>query len=82
MEAFKNAITDIDFEKMINYLDIMNYKYPYHQSLGFYLERAGAAASDLELFSSRGINFSFYLDYSMASTGFDESWRIFFPLGI
>ena len=82
LEAFKSAIADINYKKLISYLDTMDYKYPYHQSLGFYLERAGANASDLELFSTKGINFNFYLDYSMASTGFDESWRIFFPIGM
>ena len=41
LEAFKSAIADINYKKLISYLNTMDYKYPYHQSLGFYLERAG-----------------------------------------
>ncbi len=82
LEAFKTSINDIDFVKLKTYLSQMDYKYPYHQSLGFYLERAGAKASDLKIFSEIGLNFNFYLDYSMASTDFDKSWRVYFPLGI
>lgn len=82
LEAFKSSINDIDYTKLITYLNRMDYKYPYHQSLGFYLERAGAKTSDLKVFSDIGINYNFYLDYSMASTNLDKSWRVYFPHGI
>ena len=82
LEAFTSSIHDINYTKLISYLKHMDYKYPYHQSIGFYLERAGAKTADLELFSNIGIHYNFYLDYSMASTKFNKSWRIYFPLGI
>lgn len=82
LEAFKNSISNIDFEKILNILKKLDYKYPYHQSLGFYLERAGANSEILKKFSEFGIDFNFYLDYSMTSTKLDKSWRVYFPLGI
>lgn len=82
LEAFKSSIHDIDYSKLLTYLNQLDYKYPYHQSLGFYLDRAGANASNLKIFSDLGINFNFYLDYSIASPMFDDSWRVYFPLGI
>lgn len=82
LEAYINAIKDINYNKLIEYLEILDYKYPYHQSIGFYLEKAGAPQKELKKFADKGINFNFYLDYSMAETKFDESWRVFYPTGI
>ncbi len=80
--AFREALDEIDIEKMLRLLNKLDYRYPYHQSLGFYLERAGANATTLESLRLFGINFDFYLDYSMANPSYDASWRVFFPLGI
>ncbi len=82
LEAFKSSIHDIDYSKILAYLNQLDYKYPYHQSIGFYLERAGVKASKLKLFSDLGIKYNFYLDYAIASPMFDNSWRVYFPLGI
>jgi len=82
LEAYKSSIKDIDYVKLLELLEILDYKYPYHQSLGFYLEKAGAPKEELQKFRDLGIEFNFYLDYSMASTTFNESWRVFHPTGI
>jgi len=82
LEAYKAALPEISFHHLASLLDIMEYKYPYHQAIGFYLEKAGAEDAVLELFRKPGIHFNFYLDYAMASKNFNESWKIFFPLGI
>lgn len=82
VEAFKRAMNEIDFPKMNSLLSILDYRYPCQQSLGFYLQRAGATDEILNQLRAKGINFDFYLDYSMASPTYDESWRVFYPLGI
>ena len=82
LQAFMQAIDDINVEKMLKLLRLLDYRYPYHQALGFYLERGGADATALGQFKELGIDFDFYLDYSMGSTEYDESWKVFYPLGI
>lgn len=82
VEAFRRAIDEIDFPKMLSILSILDYRYPYHQSLGFYLQRAGASDDMLNQLRQRGLRFDFYLDYSIASPSYDESWRVFYPPGI
>ncbi len=82
LEAYQSSIKDIDYVKLLELLEKLDYKYPYHQSLGFYLEKAGAPKEELQKLRDLGIEFNFYLDYSMASTTFNESWRIFHPMGI
>ena len=81
-QAFKEAINDIDIDKLVGLLRTLDYRYPYHQSIGFYLERAGAPRKFLEPLQQLGTEFDFYLDYAMASPSYDESWRVFFPLGV
>ncbi len=82
LQAFRGAANEIDNTKMLSLLSIVNHRYPYHQALGFYLERAGADKDILNQLKNIGLNFNFYLDYSMANPQFDKSWRVFYPLGI
>ena len=82
LEAFKTARDSIDGSKLLSFLKKLDYKYPYHQSLGFYLERVGANSEILNELRNLGTNFKFYLDYSLASPHYDESWRVYYPLGI
>ncbi len=81
-QAFEASIPTIDFKKLLRLLKKLNYKYPYHQSLGFYLEKAGAGENILSQLRNLGTDFDFYLDYSIASPKFDNSWRVYFPPGI
>jgi hypothetical protein len=81
-QAFKGAVAGIDVAKLVSLLITLDYRYPYHQALGFYLERAGASDNVLAPLRNLGLQFDFYLDYSMADPSFDKSWRVFYPLGV
>ncbi|MBN2325394.1 MAG: hypothetical protein JXQ30_16825 [Spirochaetes bacterium] len=81
-QAFKEAVNEVNFTKLLSLLNTLNYRYPYHQALGFYLERAGVSNNILNQLKDIGLYFDFYLDYSMANPGFDKSWRVFYPLGV
>ena len=82
MSAFNSSVDELDVAKLLNLLAGLDYRYPYHQAIGFYLERSGASSRVLDRIHDLGIEFDFYLDYSMASPQFDESWRVFYPLGV
>jgi predicted transcriptional regulator of viral defense system len=81
-QAFKEAANDLDASKLISLLGILNHRYPYHQALGFYLERAGADNYLLSRLRGYGLHFDFYLDYSIANPVLDKSWRVYYPLGV
>jgi predicted transcriptional regulator of viral defense system len=44
--AYKQAVARIDVDHLIKLLKKMDYVYRYHQSIGFLLERTGAAESE------------------------------------
>jgi hypothetical protein len=81
-QAFKQAANEVDIPKLVLLLSKLNYRYPYHQALGLYLEQAGITDSKLGQLRDLGAQFDFYLDYSMENPSFNKSWRVFYPLGV
>ena len=81
-QAFKSCAERVSIDALVTMLAQMEYRYPYHQALGFYLERAGVSPEHLQPLRHLGLEFKFYLDYSMASPSFDSSWRVFHPRGV
>lgn len=79
IDAFKSAKSNISVSKLINILDQSEYIYPYHQSLGFYLERAGYSERELDKLSKYKYNLEFYLTYQMINPKFSERWKIYYP---
>ena len=63
-------------------LKALDYKYPYHQVIGFYLERAGAGPSVLDRLMAMKSDFRFYLNYSMKGAVLNDRWNVYVPEGM
>ncbi|PKL78143.1 MAG: hypothetical protein CVV27_03860 [Candidatus Melainabacteria bacterium HGW-Melainabacteria-1] len=59
----------------------LNYIYPYHQAIGFYLERAGYSESQLALLERLDKEHDFYLDYELRDPDYSKRWRLYIPKG-
>lgn len=81
LEAYIAAKRKIDTKKLFEYLNELNYIYPYHQLVGFYLEKAGYDKAALDLFSNKISSYKFYLTYNISNKQYDEKWKIFYPKG-
>lgn len=82
LEAYRRAGGKASSNRLSALLSQMNFIYPYHQVIGFYLERSGAfKKSAIELFQLREIKYDFYLAHGMKETEYSERWRLFFPKG-
>ena len=68
----------ISISRIAKLLEELNYVYPYHQVVGFYLQHAGQPLSALQPLREPGLNFDFYLEHGMKQTAFDSTWRIHF----
>ena len=79
LEAYTNAKSEISINRLLAYLRKVDYIYPYHQVLGFYLERAGYKESQLKLLESMDIEYNFYLNYNMKNPSFSERWKLYYP---
>lgn len=80
-KAFRLGRGKVSVERLADLLRRLNYTYPYHQAIGYYLERAGYAESDLELLRAFPRSFDFYLDYALRQTEYQPVWRLHVPKG-
>ncbi|TEA78769.1 type IV toxin-antitoxin system AbiEi family antitoxin domain-containing protein [Allopusillimonas ginsengisoli] len=80
-KAFENAKGTLAVNKLSAMLKTMKFGYPYHQAIGFYLERAGYKDSLVEIFRRQPIARDFYLAYGLQKTTFDAKWRLHIPQG-
>ena len=82
LEAFKNAKPNIDVTKLNEYLIQLDYIYPYHQLIGFYLDLIGFSKKDLQIFLDKKTNINFYQAYNLSNKKLNEKWGIYHPIGI
>ena len=80
-KAFELARDTLSVNSMGAMLKKLDFAYPYHQAIGFYLERAGYRPSTLDLLRRFPMTFDFYLAHEMAETRFDKTWRLHVPKG-
>jgi predicted transcriptional regulator of viral defense system len=82
LAAYRAAVDRVDVGRLVEYLDALDYVYPYHQAIGFYLERAGASQASVARLRALGLDFDFYLVHGLKSPVLDSSWRIYVPQGL
>ena len=80
LEAYKKAKRKADPQRLYDYLKQLKYIYPYHQVIGFYLEKAGYDEKTLKLFE-KDIEFKFYLTYNIKNKEFSKRWNLYYPKG-
>lgn len=81
LSAFENAKEKLDVQKMYDYLNELNYIYPYHQLIGFYMYKAGYSDKNLKLFHNKISPINFYLTYNISSKKLDSNWNMYYPMG-
>lgn len=81
LEAYKAAKGKVSVNRLVATLRKMEYVYPYHQAIGFYLERAGYDTAAVDLLREFEMKVDFYLTYQMKEKGYSERWKLFFPAG-
>jgi hypothetical protein len=78
-KAYRNAFSQTSVSRLAKMLGELGYVYPYHQTLGFYLQNAGHPVSTLEPLRDLGLHFNFYLEHGMKGLRFDPTWRVHYP---
>lgn len=81
LNAYINAKSNISIIKIKTILDNLDFVYPYHQAIGFYMEKAGHCESDYTVFMDSGLHYDFYLTHAMQEKKYSDKWRIYYPEG-
>jgi hypothetical protein len=79
-KAFELAKDTVSVNAMGAMLRKLHFAYPYHQAIGFYLERAGYRANVVELMRL-DMPFDFYLTHDMGEASYVSRWRLHVPKG-
>ncbi len=83
LKAYEKAANLVSINKLHKMLGKMNFVYPYHQSVGFYLEASKAYSKEnIALFENTKRDFDFYLDYRMKNPKYSKTWKIYYPSGL
>lgn len=82
LEAYRGARERVDAAALPEALEKLNYVYPYHQAIGFLMERAGYTTKACDKLRRLGASFDFYLIHGMKNPQYDARWRLHFPQGL
>jgi predicted transcriptional regulator of viral defense system len=83
LNAYRMAKGTVSVNKLAAMLRRLNYTYPYHQAIGFYLERTGVYKdSSLALLRKFEIKYDFYLTHQIKQRAYSKAWRLYYPQGL
>jgi predicted transcriptional regulator of viral defense system len=82
LEAYRRAKGKLVVPTLMSTLKKLDYVYPFHQSVGFYLSRAGYPKKSWTALKELGLSLDFYLAYNMRDPHHDPDWRIYYPNGL
>jgi hypothetical protein len=79
LEAYRAAQDRVSIGVLLATLKKLNYLYPYHQAIGFYMERAGYAEQALGRIEELGAELDFYLAHGLSNRAYSKRWRLHHP---
>ena len=81
LEAYRTALGRLSVARILETLDRLDYVYPYHQAVGYDLEKAGLPKPETKPFKDRGLAWDFYLTHGLRDTEYVPAWRLHVPRG-
>ncbi len=79
LKIFGKAKERVRLKKLTEYYKKIKYVYPYHQSIGFYLERTNYPIEFIDTFSKIKKRYNFYLDNQIAHPKYSKKWQLYYP---
>ncbi|MGF6782471.1 type IV toxin-antitoxin system AbiEi family antitoxin domain-containing protein [Paraburkholderia sp. GAS334] len=80
-KAFALAKDRVSINRLVAMLRKLDFAYPYHQAIGYYLERADYKPNQIDLVRRLPVEHDFYLTHQMGETRHVQPWRLFVPDG-
>jgi predicted transcriptional regulator of viral defense system len=79
VRAYETAASRISMNTLIATLKKLDYVYPYHQAIGFLLQKVGVPETQLAKLEALGLEWDFYLAHQISDPLYDSRWRLFYP---
>jgi len=79
LAAYQRSRGKANVATLIDMLKKLGFVYPYHQVIGFLLEKSGFPKVQTEPLRDLGIEFDFYAEYQMNDSVYVPEWRLHYP---
>jgi hypothetical protein len=79
LEAYRAANDRVSTNRLLATLKKLDYVYPYHQAIGFLMDRAGYDEKRYSILHKIGLKHDFYLTHGLVEPKYSNKWRIFYP---
>jgi hypothetical protein len=79
LAAYVAAKGRADVNQLVHTLKLLNHAYPYHQSIGFLMARAGFEKDQCSELRKLGFQFRFHLAHGISQPLFDADWNLYYP---
>ncbi|MFQ5685452.1 MAG: hypothetical protein ACE5GV_02210 [Candidatus Scalindua sp.] len=80
---FRNARDMLNMARLIKIYRQLEFVYPYSQSIGFLLDRAGMSKYASVIYKNFPPEHSFFVDHDAKTTWvYDEKWKLYYPAGL
>lgn len=80
LKAYERAADKLSVNKLASILSKLDFIYPYHQTIGFYLEKAGVyKEKQIDILRENKKVYDFYLTYNMSDKEYSKEWRLYYP---
>lgn len=80
LNCYKLAKEKISIKNLVTILKKLTLTYPYHQAIGFILEKSGAYnQNEINKLKDFGLKYDFYLEREMIEKDYSKEWRLYYP---
>ncbi len=79
LKAYRAAKGSVSAQRLLMILKKLDHSYPYHQTIGFLMEKAGYPKTSYEPFRALGLDYDFYLAHRMHEAAYSTDWRVHYP---
>ena len=79
LNVYRRAKDRVSVERLLKILKSLDYVYPYHQSIGFLMQKADYPDKSYAELRAIGLSYDFYLAHDIKQPKYSEDWRLFYP---
>jgi len=80
LNCYKLSKEKISIKNLVTILKKLALTYPYHQAIGFILEKCGVYnQNEINKLKDFGLKYDFYLEREMIEKAYSKEWRLYYP---